>query len=169
MLAAKQCIHACVGSVRNVLGSVSTGSSNYCFITSRVHVCVERCVQRVRVRGSRHAVTVHVFADKSTRVSLLKRYAVSISMLLYGMLMGCVRTATLGVATVLNPITGTRGFASGVLISTVRAYVCRLSLHWFMRASFAVLLCSELDADVDHSSALHLIRTACVAALAFFG
>ena len=32
--------------------------------------------------------------------------------MLYAMLTGCVRTATLGVTAVLNPITGYHGFAS---------------------------------------------------------
>jgi hypothetical protein len=88
-------------------------------------------------------------------------------MLLYGMLMGCVRTATLGVATVLNPITGKRGFASGTLISTSRVWLYLLPFG--VRTSFAVLLLSELDADVDDNSALHSIRMASIAALVLFG
>ena len=55
-------------------------------------------------------------AGKSTRVSFSKRYLTALCIITYGMLMGCVRTATLGVAAVMNPITGKRGFASDLSV-----------------------------------------------------
>ena len=52
-----------------------------------------------------------VCAGSVSRTSFWQRYLVSVCLLLYAMLMGSVRTATLGFVTVLNPITGEQGFA----------------------------------------------------------
>ncbi len=51
-------------------------------------------------------------AAKASKSAFSTRYWTALGLLLYAMLTGCVRTATLGVTTVLNPIIGNYGFAS---------------------------------------------------------
>ncbi len=55
---------------------------------------------------------VRCCAAKASKTAFSHRYCTALGLLLYAMLTGCVRTATLGVTTVLNPITGHHGFAS---------------------------------------------------------
>ncbi len=57
-------------------------------------------------------LTVYCCAAQASKAAFSRRYWTALGLLLYAMLTGCVRTATLGVTTVLNPITGHHGFAS---------------------------------------------------------
>ncbi len=65
---------------------------------------------------------------------------------MYAVLMGCVRTATLGFITVLNPITGEQGFATDLHVdvnsSSVRALrqACAAALVLFAYVELFCLL-----------------------------
>ena len=68
-------------------------------------------------------------AAKASKTAFSRRYWTALVLLLYAMLTGCVRTATLGVTAVLNPITGHHGFASELTtnINDSRQYAIRIA------------------------------------------
>ena len=100
-------------SVRSVHRCISTGSWLSASVTSRFSILLEKYASLTLSKlNAVNVFIVHCCAAKASRTSFSHRYWTALGLLLYAMLTGCVRTATLGVTTVLNPITGHHGFAS---------------------------------------------------------
>ncbi len=95
-----------------------------------------------------------VAAGSATRSSFTRRYILSLCVLVYAVLMGCVRTAALGYITVLNPITGEQAFATDLHVnvhsSSVRALrqACAAALALFAYViSFAPVVFVALSSE----------------------
>ncbi len=79
-----------------------------------------------------------MFAVHATRTPFCMRYSVSLSVFMYAVITGCMRTATLAFTTVRNPVTGARTFSTQLTLD-LDADASLVRLRWAAAAVLSLL------------------------------